>query len=441
MSSRARSIRLEGDQERLRLWRLERQKIAELERQKRLAEKEREKERKKQEAEAEISKSAADRIPTEADLEQATIALHRSTRARHRNFILQLLAVILLPLLALGYYLFWVATPLFEAKAVISFQDFETPTAQSSLASLAGPSRSSLNLAFAADAYIGSQAMVAHLENRFGTLTDVSSDAVDPLQRVWPGQWFLPQELQQFGRFVDSYVDVQTGFLTLSVKMVDPSKASQISNAIITEIQNRVRTDLQDRTTDAISSANAGLESAEAELRNARSALVRLQSEFNVVDPIQRFNRMTQTIATLEEEVADLDLQIRRAQIAGRETRVQTQQSIALRETLSQEIETLQDSLVTGEPSLTEMLAQFQGAMLEIELAERRLNSAQEVATDISASNRLPSQQLAIVVPIRTTGYAVYPRKLSTLLTALVILAAIFFFARLTIFRPRPDFG
>lgn len=440
MSNRARSIRLDGDQERIRQWRLERQKIAEIERQKRLSEKEREKDQARQAENAAAAQAAATLAPSEADIHAVEKEQRHASRRQRRNFALQFCFSVVLPMVALGYYLFWVATPLYESRTIVRFEDFNSLSEQASLRPMRGPSPSNIGLAFAADAFIKSQAMADKLEAAHGSITYLSSNAFDPFQRTWPDQWFMPTQEQQIQKFFDSYVDVQTGFLTLRVKMDQPDRAQDISETILATIQDRVTTGGKLRSGDAVASATLGLTAAEEELRDARSRLVSLQSDYGMVDPVARFDRLTRSIAALEAEVSTLDLDIHRAKIAGRDARVQTQQSIELRDALLQQIQSEQNGLVSGEPSLTEISALFQNALLDIDLAERRLDSAYSLMSDANAARRVSSQQVAVVVPTQTTDYAVYPKKLSTLLSALVVLVAVFFFARLTIFRPSPNF-
>ena len=127
-----------------------------------------------------------------------------------------------------------------------------------------------------------------------------------------------------------------------------------------------------------------------------------------------------------------------RNQISGRVIPERNAQLVELRNKLIQDVMLLRASMAEGQPSLMDLSADFQSAALEIELAERRLDAAYQTM-GVAQQSALVEGRVIEVVPTTTPKVATYPKKLSSLLSALVVLIAIFLFARLTIFRPRPN--
>ena len=86
--------------------------------------------------------------------------------------------------------------------------------------------------------------------------------------------------------------------------------------------------------------------------------------------------RITGSISAMEAELAALDISIARAEISGLASRLATQENIELRAKISEEVQSLRFKLTNGNPSLSKLVALFQSATLEVELAERRLDAA-----------------------------------------------------------------
>lgn len=439
MSNIARSIRLDSDQERIRLWRLERQKIAEVERQKRIADREKEKAEAAKLESAKIAELAKATAPTADETFDFDRHLAKRSGKAKRNFIGQAVLIVGLPMAALIYFYFWVATPLFQSSTTLKFDHFDTQPGSAEPSVFANRTTAGLQLAFSADAYINSPAMAEFLEGELGLLTALSGSEIDPLTRLRSDAWFMPSQEFQMRRFVQSSVDVQTGFLRIEVNAFDDDLAFAISRRIISAVQERVSSEEAGRSSETRASAEENLLVAEDDLREARAALVALQVEYEIMDPSEEFRRVTSSISAMEEEIADLSLEIARSEISGRQGLARNQQDIALQAVLTEEVGRTRAGLTEGDTSLSRVSAMFAGAELEIELAERRLDSAHQALAEISATTGLPSNQVSVVVPTQISSSPAYPRKLSGLLTAFVILSAVFFFTRLTIFRPRPE--
>jgi len=439
MSNIARSIRLEADQERIRLWRLERQKIAEVERQKRLAEREQQKLEEAESKAAEVANSAVQLSPTQTEQSDSTAHVIKRVRWRRASLGLQALAFVALPMAILVYYYFWVATPLFQARTTLAFEKFASNEVTSQTRVIGNGPRADLQLAFSADAFIKSQNMLDLLESKWGLKEELSGNEIDPIKRLRGGEWFLPDETAQFRKFVDSAVDVQTGFLSIEVNGMTPQRAQDISDYIVEALRLRVLSDNDARASATTKSAEDALTAAENAIRGARSTLVALQIEHAMMNPTEELQRITDAIAIKESEIEGLNLKIARSEISGRGSSINTQQDMQLRDLLLTEVEAIRLDLLSGNPSLTEIAAMFESAELEIVLAERRLDAAYQALADVSAANRLPDNQVSIVVPTQTASAPQYPRKLSGLLTAFVILCAVFFFARITVLRPWPS--
>ncbi len=437
MFNTARGVRRDADDERLREWRFERQKIAEQQRQARLVEKDRLKIVAQAKDADEIDQKAEALEPTKTDIEWAERSITKLALRTRVSFATQLAVLVLIPLLASAYYLWAVATPMYEARTTLFYESrSEVTSGESTTSPFSRQADTDLQFAFAADSFINSHAAIELLEREARALTEFKSQRFDPLQRIVPIATLGRTQEMQFRRFVRSDVDIQTGFLTIRTRADSREFASLLAEVLARHLEMNLADSSKKIRDDSLVMSERKMAAAEDQLRLKRGRLINLQSRYQMTDPNVLLTRQLNLISSLEVEATELGGEIRRADVIGRGDTYQTQQTKELLESVVQEIESLRATLVSGKPSLIDLSAQFEAAKLDIQLAEYQLESAHRSVASITENAAQTHSQIRRVVPIGVTDTPVFPNKFGALSVILVLSLALFFFLRLTLLRP-----
>lgn len=339
--------------------------------------------------------------------------------------------MVLVPLAIVAFYLYAVATPLYEARAVIAITRSSDAEA-SSQTGLLGSMDDSANLqeAFRADTYINSQSLMDALEAELGLVTEFSGPAIDPVRRLRPLPGLSVSIHDQFDRFVESSIDVRSGLMTLYVRAPSRARAIEISEAVLRKAENQV-SQLGQTLFDTRQSYAAQMRAdAEAQVQQAQARLVELQFRHQEVDPRTRIENIYGRIRELEDEAQRLDNEIQKAEIAGFGDNPQTAKLVALQEHIRDEVAREREQLVTPDGSsatpLNNLLMDYEMALLEVELARESVKTAIEAEAEAGREAALNRSILQVVVPPTTAGTAIYPKAPGILTLWLVISLAAF---------------
>lgn len=434
------------EKERIAAWRAERARIAEADKAMRLAQRNEEKLAAEQQVE-DIREEAARAIIRDAAPREGANATPPSPSQRKTKMwysgrskpILMTLA----PVAVASFYLFGVATPLYEAQSVIAISKSGTGQSGNGDGIFGGLQRSAnLSDVFLAHAYIKSQAMMDSLEAQTGFISDLSGDGIDPLRRLRDISLLSYSKVMQFDRFVETSVDIQSGLLTLYVRAPSKAKAIEISEAVLQSTENQVNTlgtqIFDRRQTNVVDT----LEMAQAKLTQAQADLVALQINYQEADPRNRIESIYAGIRDLEAQAQELNSAVQKAQIAGVGNSAQTNQTIELEQRVRDKIQEERAKLVTpigsNEVSLNTLLIEFELANLKVSLAQDAVKTALAAQSQVEQEAALNRSLFQVVVPPRTAETAIYPKSFGTL--ALVFLMSLTLAATLSLFRNRNPF-
>lgn len=254
-----RSISEEIEQERLRVWRekrakiaeqsrQEREKIAEGERRNRQKQQEEEKQqrlrhaadlRAKQEAEkrAERMNAARSRIAGRTDIESARKRLLEYRKIEARNFAIRLVLCVGLPTALIAVYLFAVSTPLYVAETKFALVSTAQDTVGAETSSPFSTSPSAQQ-AHQLRSYILAPQMLATLDEKNGFSDHFSSDQMDPVTRMYPQNGLQLSKIGQFKRYVDVSVNGQEGLVSVKVQAAAPEKAKAFADTILASVSS-----------------------------------------------------------------------------------------------------------------------------------------------------------------------------------------------------------
>lgn len=370
------------------------------------------------------ARGAATPSPAQALLDAARASAPRAGgRSGRRQWGLRA-ALALLPVLLTALYLGLVATPLYEARAVVAITRPGDAGSSVQAGLLGGEKPFNLQDVFRAATYIKSRALMEELEAETGFVSEISGEAIDPLRRLRDIPLFSVTRHAQFDRFVETSVDVQSGLLTLYVRAPDQNRAVAVSESVLANAEAQVarlgQALFDQRRTDAAAMRQA----AEEQLRSAQARLLTLQIRHQDVDPRQRVENIYARIRGLEDEAYRTRAEIQKAQIAGVGENRQTANLEALVLQLDAQIRAEREQLVASESGsdtpLTNVLVDYDNAKLEMDLAREAVREAIEAEIVANREAALNRSIFQVVVHPDTDAIPLFPRTFGTLFAVLI---------------------
>ncbi|MEM9796572.1 MAG: hypothetical protein AAF919_08790 [Pseudomonadota bacterium] len=428
------------ESDRIKAWRAERARVAEEQKAQRVLVAAQARAQKQKEEKAARDARAALLIPDDAALTEARRGLVRARDRRRRLLMAQFAAVVLVPMAACLFYLLEVATPLYEARAVVAIATPEDrPAPEAALFQTERSDR--LEQAFMAQEYLGSAALMQALEAEFALAETLSSEKMDPLRRLRDLPVLGLSARDRFRHFVAGSVDIQTGLLSLHVRLPDAGLAEMVAQAVLVRTAAHVDSLAAALSDRRVAVLEAALTDAQTGLETAQADLVRLRAESREADPRERLAAQQSAIRDLEEEAQRLDNAIESARLDGIGGRRDTLAKIALRDGMLREIVQRRADLAgAGEgPSLSETLVRHETAELRVEMARDALTAARAGLTEARGAAALSRRMVQVVVPPSAPTLATYPRIPTILAVTLLICLTAFSLTRVLLpngFRP-----
>ena len=244
-------------QDRLKAWKERRAKVAQTSRDQRLRQAETDRRARIRQAEEDrdtrareaaerrarqIAQERADRLEAaraklvgraEIDAARERLVHYRARSAR--AFARRVAAFILLPTALVAAYLFAVATPLYEAEAVVAVRAPAVPDAQRPIFALPAGTEA----AHQVRAVMRADPTLRAVDAEHGLTAHFASTQMDPLRRLHDLSALQISSQDQLRRFVSVDVRAFEGLVTLSVLARSPAKAEDLAAAILarTEIE------------------------------------------------------------------------------------------------------------------------------------------------------------------------------------------------------------
>lgn len=424
------------DNSRIVAWRQDRLRVAEQEKEERL--RKRDEARKMLELERKrLRRETARALLPETD-ENMAIAEERAqqaTRAR-LHLIGQFAMVVLAPVVIAAWYLLAFATPLYEARAVVSIAQSSSDERQTVSGLAAGLNASgTLREAFMAHEFIRSQGLLDVLEEEQGFITRYSSAQMDPARRLYALPRSGIEQRRQSTRFIDSSIDVQSGLLTLYVRAIDPQEAITTAALVLDRTGAQINALIDEMHAERIALAQATLAKAEQEMAEAQAEIIRLQISGGEVDPQMRVVSLYQTIDDLEQEVRSLQTEVQKAEFSGMSDTLAARQTATLKSNVEAEIAALRERLVapsgTTGLSLNALVIAFERAQLELGIARDGVAAALAALGEAEKAAALGRSQFQVVVAPQTDPVPRYPQIPGTLALVFIFCLTLFGFWRL----------
>ncbi|MEO0751828.1 MAG: capsule biosynthesis protein [Pseudomonadota bacterium] len=374
--------------------------------------------------------------PAERRAQEITAIQRDIGRRRRRKLMLllsRLAAFVMLPTLIVGYYFYFVATPMYSTKSEFLILTADGLGTSPSAGLFAGTSFATGQDSIATQSYLESKDAMLRLNEDVGFLDHFSQPNIDPIQRLDPDAT-NEEAYKVYRKYVKLGYDPTEGVIRMELSTADPAVSRAFSETLIEYAEERVDQLSQEKRFDGLATAELSLEDAKSERRAAQRRLVELQ-EGSILDPEGE-------IANIRTLISNVELQLQEKQLALNTQLNNARPNGARVEALRSEIEVLaaelnkQNARLTeateGTASLASQAAEIQMAQADLMTADLVLQSALETKrqTEIEANKQV--RYLTVSVNPIASEDPSYPRKFENTLLAFLIFGGIYLMISLT---------
>ena len=347
------------------------------------------------------------------------IAQPARLKKRHWGLLTSFILLVLLPLVAIIFYLWTLANDQYMSTTGFTVRSQESGGASELLGGLAqfagGTTASDSDILYA---FIQSQEMVEAV--------DAKIDLRAHYSQPWPDDWAfalwpdatLEDLVWYWQRILGISYDSGTGLIEVQAKAFDPETARAVTTAILNESQDRINALNNQAREDAMRYARDDLDQAIARLKEAREALTRFRTRTRIVDPAADIQGRMGVMNNLQQQLAEalIEYDLLRGTSNDSDPRLtKAQQRIdVIRDRIRIERQTFTsentDTGAVGEDYPT-LIAEFESLNVDLQYAEetyRAALTALQVARDDAARQ---SRYLATYVKPTLAQEAEYPRR------------------------------
>lgn len=229
---------------------------------------------------------------------------------------------------------------------------------------------------------------------------------------------------EQFYDYFLGKLDVAEGattqILTIRVRAFEPDEAKAINERLVKQAESLVNSLSERAQTDLIAIAEAEVEDATEQARQAALELARFRDTSGIVDPGQQSEVGLQMISKLQDQLIAAQTQLRQLQTytpqASQIPFLQTQ----VRE-LESEIARARNELTGGQSSLSSSLAEFQELQVNAEFAESQLAVTRASLQEARAEARRKQAYLEQISASSLPDYPVEPRRVRSILATFAL--------------------
>ena len=374
--------------------------------------------------------------PAERRAEEITqIQRDIAKRRRRKLFLLftRLSFFVFLPTLIVGYYYYFIATPMYATKSEFLILKAEsTGGAMGGL--LSGTQFATNQDAIAVQSYLTSKDAMLRLDADVGFMAHFSNPAIDPVQRLEENP-SNEDAYKVFKKAIEIGYDPTEGVIKMEVIAADPTLSAQFSEALIRYAEERVDNLSLRKRENQVADAERAFRNADAERRAAQERMVRLQQEGSILDPEGKIASLRSQINNIEVQLQEKELQLaalldnnrpNRAKVEGAQGDVRRFRSL---------LDRLNDQMTNasqGENSLAELAAQIQLAQADVATRDLMLASALEQLEQTRREAAAQARYLTTSVEPVPSQDPTYPRKFENTILAFLVFAGIYLMISLT---------
>lgn len=360
-------------------------------------------------------------------------------RRRRKSLLLmaRLAVFVMLPTLIAGYYFYFIATPMYEAKSAFIIQQADgavTAGGVSGGAGLFGGAIEANKEASGAQDLLQSRDGLQRLDADLDFIATFQQPTIDPIQRL-PADASFEDAYSVYQRMVQISYDPAEGLIRLSVVAPDPDLAVAFNRALTSYAESEIDRLSKRKRDDQMADAQASYEDAEAKMLEAQRAVVTLQEQNELLSSEAEVTLISGQIGQLETQLSTERLAL--AQMESNENPNEARMDPIRRriQALEAEIATLRARMSqdnNGAGSLAQIQGELFVAQANVQTRQMMLASTlQQLETARIEANR-QVRYLAVTQQPISQDEAAYPRAFENTVVAMLVFAGIYLMIAMT---------
>ena len=341
-------------------------------------------------------------------------------RTRHTLILGSFVLLVLAPIAVAAWYLWARAADQYVSELGFTVRREESSSAAEILGGLSNFSSSGSSDADVLYEFIQSQEIVQQIDTATDLRTLYSQHhAQDPVFS-FNAEGSIEDLVAYWRRMVQISYNPGSGLLELHVFAFTPQDARNIAQKILDNSSDVINEISAIAREDAMRYARADLETAKAELRDAREALTRFRTRTRIVDPSADLQGQMGLLTTLQQQLAAaiIDLDILNATTSQNDPRIkQVQLRIdVIRKRIEEERSKFgSGGAGVGDQDYPTLVAEFERLTVEREFAEQAYTAALSTFGSARAEAERQSRYLAAYVRPTLAESPGYPRRVMLL--------------------------
>lgn len=383
----------------------------------------------------EVSTEVADPAARRAkEIRQMQRDIARRRRIRIIGLMARLSVFVVIPTVLVGWYFFFLATPMYATKSEFVIQQADSGGAAGMGGLFAGTGMATSQDSITVQSYLGSREAMLRLDEDLGFKAHFSGDNIDPWQRL-DAEATNEAAYRLYQKHVKIGYDPTEGIIRMEVIAADPSISADFSKALIGYAEEQVDQLTQRLRDDQMEGANAVFAEAEEKMVEAQQRVLELQEQLGVLDPASETSSLMGQISTFETQVAEKRLQLEQlldnpvpnaARVSG------TEGDIARLNSLIADLRSQLTESNSGERSLARVSGELRMAEVDLEtrtlMMQEALQSRESSRIEAERQARYLSSGVNPVPPDEAT----YPRAFENTLLAALIFSGIYLMISIT---------
>ncbi|MGB4907309.1 MAG: capsule biosynthesis protein, partial [Tabrizicola sp.] len=359
-------------------------------------------------------------------------------RRRRRRLALlgaRLFAFVLLPTFLAGWYFYMIATPMYSVRTEFVIQQAGPSGGGGGLGGLfSGTAFATSQDSIAVQGYLQSREAMGRLDEDLGFRAHFQDEKIDPLQRLGKDA-SLEAAYKVYRKFLKISFDTTEGVIRMDVIAADPQVAASWSKQLVAYAEGQVDHLTQRLRADQMKDAQAGYDSAQAELKASQRKLIDLQEKFKTVSSEAEVGLIVGQISGLEGQLTQERLSLAQMESNPEPNQARMEPIKRRIATLETEIAGLRAKMTEDSPDATS-LAEVQGELLvaQADLQTRQMllaQALQSMETSRIEANRQVRYLSLSVSPIPPDEPA-YPRAFENTMVTMLIMLGIYLMVSMT---------
>ncbi|OJI91635.1 capsular polysaccharide transport system permease protein [Planktotalea frisia] len=375
--------------------------------------------------------------PAERRADEITQIQRDIAKRRRRKLALlftRLAFFVFLPTLIVGWYYYFIATPMYATKSEFLILKAESSGGGAMGGLLSGTQFATNQDAIAVQSYLASKDAMLRLDEDEGFMSHFMNPEIDVIQRLEENP-SNEDAYKIFKKAIEIGYDPTEGVIKMEVVAADPQVSAKFSKALISYAEARVDNLSLRKRENQVADADRSFQNADAERRIAQERLVRLQQEGSILDPEGKIASLRSQINNIEVQLQGKELELaalldnnrpNRAKVEGAEGDVRRYQALLDR------LNSQMTDASQGENSLAELASQIQLAQADVATRDMMLASALEQLEQTRREAASQARYLTTSVEPVPSQDPTYPRKFENTILAFLVFAGLYLMISLT---------